>query len=78
MERDETDSAEALGNSPDLKEMHYLKSLFNLHGGCILDESYAEFLLFYPYTIKMKQVCSIHPPEYNSVQEFCGVLLSSK
>lgn len=79
MVRDESNSAEALGkNSPDLKEMQYLKSpLTILHRGCSMAKSYAQFLLFYPYTIKMEQVCSIHPPEYNSAQEFCGVSLSS-
>lgn len=78
MVRDESDSAEAPGNSPDLKEMQYLKyPLVHLHGGCSLDQSHAELLLFYLFTIKMEQVCSIHPPEYNSAQEFCGVLLSS-
>lgn len=73
MVRDESNSAEAHGNSSDLKEMQCLKPpLVILHGGCSLAESYAQFLPVYPHTIKMEQACSIHPPEYNSAQEFCA------
>lgn len=43
--RDESNYAEALGNSPNLKQIQYLKSAHViLHGDCSLSSSYTSFL----------------------------------